>query len=472
MQVTYSDKMNDINKFAACGNGLYVIGLPASITGKRLFKMSKGLSLETCELLARQRYHIALQYTPDDGRRLAPVADFVADNVGADVIRLSDDPYRLWDVCPSLGSISFAAFTNAGGIINPANSRLRGYDTFDTSNGQFSTLHPVCRDCGATLETEAERERGTCDECWRNRAARIYSYHRRPHKTTPLFTAPNGRSKWLHIGVEDEVDGKGGDLLRTEFARTVSAAFNSNADAPVIEFENDCSTNEGVECITAPLTFSAHKKLAAAYNTLYSAATEYGGGFHKVNGLHFHLDRAFFGDDWSAQIYLECMVYKYMSIWKHISGRTDEANTFNYARRKSAVKSLLTAAANTDDQDHYYALNGYGRDTIELRWFGGTIDTADRFFAALDIAQALAEWAKKAVAAEGRRDNFAPASIVPYIRDASNVLAYIDLLPAQAAKFSAGLPEIAENEQPAYDAFYKALKNKANASKKTSKEEY
>ena len=208
---------------------------------------------------------------------------------------------------------------------------------------------------------------------------------------------------------------------------------------------------DGIEVITAPTTWAGFKK--QDFPSFYTYANTHG-DFNKRNGLHFHFDRAFFATEdrdnaLKAAVLIDLMVYKYFDFFATICRRP--AGQFNYAYKKEGVRNLLTASTNNANRAHSMAVNQSGENTIELRIFGGYIKTAADFYAALDIAQALARWAKAAPLSTA--DKATPCALVKYIKDPPAVLDFVKN-PHEAA------PRTANGDALLKD-FIKALKEGA-----------
>lgn len=292
--------------------------------------------------------------------------------------------------------------------------------------------------CGNELTTDDEKRALRCTACAIKAAYNIYGYHGRPNRGNPLFSNPEKRATLPHIGAEIEIDG-GCVHLSTKETRELSAILNHDPFRPFIQFENDGSLCGGVECITQPTTYDGYRKRGAAITAFYQKAVDVGGAFDRRNGLHFHIDRAFFDDGTAesgakAAVLLDYMFYKYFDFFAAISGR--KAGCFSYARKKSGVDGLASAALKVWDNEHSNAVNGSGSNTIEIRIFGGRIATGQDFFAALDIVQAAARWAKATTLATASKAT--PESLVKYLKNPENVLTYLYGLRGDRQKTAAG----------------------------------
>jgi hypothetical protein len=149
-----------------------------------------------------------------------------------------------------------------------------------------------------------------------------------------------------------------------------------------------------------------------------------GGSFGSVNGMHFHIDRTFFGDEESrakAAVLIDYMIFKYYDFFAGISHRKE--GHFGYASKKEGVNGIMTAAARCAYTEHSYAVNGSNSATIEIRIFGGKINTGAKFLAVADIIQAVARWAKYTSFTAASRQT--PTALIKYIKDPARVLDFV-----------------------------------------------
>lgn len=314
----------------------------------------------------------------------------------------------------------------------------------------------ACCACGGAIPSRKRRAGATlCPRCARTHAAALYSYHSRPHRSEPLFTAPDSRASRLHIGAEIETECKRG-MSEREMAAAFSDMLNKDPYRPRAAFESDGSLrNGGVEVITAPMTWSEWTALYAAIKGVYT----YTARAHTSEscGVHFHIDAAYFGDAIeAARVKLDFIFNAFFhDVWEPLSGRE---GTSHYAAPKDfdgAKKSVIraTCCSLVGRAERYCAVNLTASKTIEVRFFGGGgIDGAEAFFAALDLVQAAARWAKRV--SESAFVRATPRDIVPYLRDARRVLRYM------AAREGA----VSDDERTELDAFRAACERVAGGS--------
>lgn len=287
---------------------------------------------------------------------------------------------------------------------------------------KISASTRVCALCGSVLADNNKNR--LCPDCQRDCNAKIYGYHDRPNRSRVLFSNPDKRAKYVHIGAEIETNAAAGICAKT-LASRADSIFNADPYAPVIAFEHDGSLGEnGVEMITQPLTYRRFKAMYNNINDLYTAPER--AHTSEACGLHFHIDREFFeGADMAAAIKIDFMINAYFrEFWNAASGRAHESH---YAGKKDMPEKktpLTVTAASIRNTDRYFAVNVGSRQTIELRLFGGGgMDSATAFFAALDLAQAVARWAKRVGDTAFTRAT--PLDLIPFLRDRMTVATYL-----------------------------------------------
>lgn len=226
----------------------------------------------------------------------------------------------------------------------------------------------------------------------------VYCYH--TWNRDPEFLYPNARAKYCHMGWECETNARSDETPESIWAH-VYKQCNPHPSRPLFHAEHDCSIT-GAEIISQPLPLDAWMRSAeldALCAGLADVATT-----GAQNGGHIHLDRAFFGDEEHAK-YAGILITSFIghqdnwnNFWKFVSGRPVNGDTYYYAPASiSGTEDVFTLAGRIQC-GHYTAVNmGNNNDrksTIELRFWGGTIDREEAL-AHFDISNAIACWAKQ-----------------------------------------------------------------------------
>jgi hypothetical protein len=389
-----------------------------------LEQKSRGFTREQLEAIRATRYvFFSSRYDYDnDSARLFVIPE-----------QFNDIATRAMFEAEGVGSFSYAAISRVYSL-RGANSLMSDYSAFCRDCGvqirYADSIHtcgaPRCS-CGADLVGAVELERGSCRRCLVARLWKVYGYHSRPNYRSPKFEHPEKRGGVCHLGAEIEIGGSSRFQIGESVTMPLSKTLNDekHPERVFVEFESDGSLDGGVECILAPTTFDGLNKRAAAFDAFYAKARELGGKFGDVNGMHFHVDRDFFGNEderAKAAILIDFMVFKYFDFFAAISRR--KAGNFGYAYKKDGVNSLITAAAKHAHTEHSLAVNGSGKNTVEIRIFGGKIETGADFLAVADIIQAIARWAKYTSFTTAA--NHTPEALTKYYKNAARVLAFIE----------------------------------------------
>lgn len=395
-------------------SGCYVYDF-TEVDAQSLFKASKGYTLEQCKKFSGKK--LILAYSAVQARRVYVLPEFFPE----EVLR---------------GTFNYDAirqYCDCGGANFIVNSR-RTYPYYCADCGKRLTeeeakthncLAPdICRVCGRKLTTDGEKKAHICAHCFDAAYNKRYDYHGRKNRAKPLFEKPKKREKVLHIGAEIEVNQT--DDEATKNVKNFGRILNKDCYA-FAEFERDGSlVNGGCEVITAPTTVDGYYKRYADIDAFYKKAIEEGCIFGvidgEMNGLHFHLDRDFFeGASVPAAGIIQYIIYSNYQFFASISHR--DKHHLDYACNVDSRKEIDASYRNATTSNHEYAVNVSNSGTLELRIFGGRIDTADKFFAALDITQAIANYAKKTPTYKVK--DFRLADLIKYLRNPSNVAAFV-----------------------------------------------
>lgn len=392
------------------GGGVYLVSMPND--AERIERASQGMDGAVARWLAGRRVPMQLK-----DNRYYLIKEFTPSAIykAAETMNGSINATAAANTCERVPANTYLSYE--GGMLTRwaiCHRCGRAY----LASGACDCI-PTCRECGAVLRTAAEKKAHKCAHCQAEANARIYDYHCRQwghREDGARFTYPKKRKDVLHKGIEIEIGGADYEMRAEDFAFNCNEAINADAFRPLMEFERDGSIEGGVECITAAMAWSEF--VGIDWAKFYYLAIANGGEFGQVNGVHFHLDRAYFGNEADlAAIKIETLIYKFFDFWKLVSGRQE--GSFGYACKKSEVHDFGSACVFASRRGHSFAVNTSGAATIELRIFGGEIATADDLKAVADIAEAVAIWAKKSTITAVLKAT--PTAIVKYLHDAANV---------------------------------------------------
>jgi hypothetical protein len=159
--------------------------------------------------------------------------------------------------------------------------------------------------------------------------------------------------------------------------------------------KHDGSLSNGFEMVSHPLShefiaekFPWQRLKELSHLGMRSANT-------RTCGLHVHINKDFFGKNPTTMYRFMSMFYRNSEQWKKIAGRSHSTyadwSEYELTRMLEYTKGL-SLGSHVRNNDRYVALNLQNRNTIELRFFKGTL-RPETFVARLEAAHAVAEYA-------------------------------------------------------------------------------
>lgn len=245
----------------------------------------------------------------------------------------------------------------------------------------------TCEDCGDIVQDY--REVGGCcycDSCadgHRGGSVQSYSY-----KPSPVFLSAGGDGeKPMYFGVELEVDdGDDPDELAEALDRNELYCK-----------EDGSLGSDGVEIVTHPATLDYHMG-PMGWDDICETCKEHGYRSHDTTtcGLHIHIGR-----DAMADGTPERMVALVDALWPEIVkfSRRDPSRLQRWAAKPDAdifstddAATAMKKAKKTKGKGRYQAINLTNANTVELRFFRGSL-VPETIKAALQLANALVAYA-------------------------------------------------------------------------------
>ncbi len=235
----------------------------------------------------------------------------------------------------------------------------------------FERYYNRCDECGRLILQEEEyfdeyEDRTLCYHCMKQGAIQNYSY-----KPDPIFY---GTDSNLYLGVELEIDdGDGSHEDAKEILRI------ANAEASHIYIKHDGSLDSGFEIVTHPMTLQYHMEVMP-WKEVMEKALNMGYRSHKsaTCGLHCHVNRTFFGEDYEQQEEnigkVLFLVEKYWEELLRFSRRT-KGQMSQWAARygfKEKPNQVMDQAKNSI-LGRYACVNLQNWHTIEFRMWRGTL---------------------------------------------------------------------------------------------------
>lgn len=253
----------------------------------------------------------------------------------------------------------------------------------DDCDESFTYRDPcVCRN------DDYERPNGNC--CMAVQRGRfVHDYNCKP---VPIF---KGASKHkMYLGFELEVEFK---QDTSDVARHTATALDG-----VAYLKHDGSISNGFEIVTHPHTHQSYRENSRLlWDTIDKLRLEQGARSWDTDtcGLHIHLSR----DGFSSGAHLHrfiAFVYHNAPHMMKFAGRKTRFARFNdvytfdeYDRPVFSIKHKVGNPGRYSSE-RYSAVNTQNENTIELRFFRGTMKTSG-VLSALDLAQAMVEYTRE-----------------------------------------------------------------------------
>lgn len=229
----------------------------------------------------------------------------------------------------------------------------------------------------------------------RYKATETLHYARLDNKNRMLFQNYDLLERGLlsahpNINYFQTIQGKGTDLIGLEIE---IEGYDSNPRKQALyrllnkHLENlhfccsDGSLNNGAEIVTAPMSRLEIKDRYREFYQFLSGLSAAGFTAHDSGtcGLHVHISRKWLSNTEAQKI--AKFISQYGAIWKSVSRRTS-----------SSIERYCQFRVNCHDK--YRAVNFCHRDTIEFRFFRGTLNPKS-FFSSIELILSLIECAKQ-----------------------------------------------------------------------------
>jgi hypothetical protein len=236
----------------------------------------------------------------------------------------------------------------------------------------------ICEDCGHVIHSDDIHYIGGycfCDECAPSHRNVIWNYDYKPE---PIFYGELSDVVKGYYGIELEID-NGED--KREAARVIQ-----DAGGDCIYLKHDGSLScDGFEIVTHPATLDYHMKYMP-WRDIISAARDYNYVSHDAGtcGLHIHASRSLFGADRMTQDLNIAKTILLIDFWwdQYIVpfSRRNYQQLDNWAKKPNAYITAsdseydaIYKAKQTSEYDRYKAVNLRNYNTVEFRFFRGTL---------------------------------------------------------------------------------------------------
>ena len=261
----------------------------------------------------------------------------------------------------------------------------------------YDEAYTRCEECNCVIHTneayyiEDDDEYSYCSYCYERHKSKRY-IHDYSYKPVPIFHGDSAVNRYF--GVELELDVGGTD---NENAYELLCEANDNVEDHIY-IKRDGSLHNGFEIVTHPMTLDYHMN-NMNWEALTRRALELGYKSHKTDtcGLHIHVNRTAFTDDYKMQ---ESCIGRVLFIverfWQELlrfSRRTENqicqwANRYGYSKYPDEILNT----AKKSGYNRYTCVNITNTNTIEFRIFRGTLKT-NTIIATLQMADYICDMA-------------------------------------------------------------------------------
>ena len=213
----------------------------------------------------------------------------------------------------------------------------------------------------------------------------ISYYHNHKSNYSPIFFGGKDEERPLYLGVELECDSvSNADRSTDDISDDIENLFPNN----FIYCEDDGSLTYGFENITQPATLEYHLSLKENYEEMFRLLLKE--RFFSFNvksaGFHIHVNKNFFGNESNLVSCVQKMYFLFHKYWNNIvkiSRRTTNSLA-SWAREYTGDDEEVSEMVRYCCGDRYLAINVSNEETIEFRFFKGTLNP-DVFFACLSF---------------------------------------------------------------------------------------
>lgn len=242
-----------------------------------------------------------------------------------------------------------------------------------------------CEKCGNAIILENKnifKDKHYCEEC-HNKMVKywkpLHSYDYKPDNFYKTKTDSDNEEIPMYMGIEIEFN----NLRRTEDVCTNNLMY----------FKKDGTLDSGMECVSHPCTLNYHKNKMEWNKTLRSIIRAGGRSHNDGNcGLHVHINRDYFTAEEIERIQLFVELNRQSFI--KISRRRNWERMCCAKSREDVNVSQIKEDIKYRDDERYVAINNTNRNTVEFRFFRGTLKYPS-FMSSLNIIDSLIRYIKK-----------------------------------------------------------------------------
>ena len=250
----------------------------------------------------------------------------------------------------------------------------RGNNRIILCNHCYEYNYTNCEECGALIHNDdayyenSDNDYPYCYTCYEKLfKSSIKSYC---YKPDPIFYGSGS----FYMGVELEIDDGGEDNDNADELLCIGNFKNNR-----IYCKHDGSIENGFEIVSHPMGLEYHLN-DMPWLKIFDKAISMGYRSHQTStcGLHVHVNRTAFGDDYDSQEEaIARVIYFVEKHWDKLLkfSRRTEANINRWASRYGISSNAKDTYKNAKDnrRGRYVAVNLENDNTIEFRLFRGTL---------------------------------------------------------------------------------------------------
>lgn len=258
-----------------------------------------------------------------------------------------------------------------------------------------------CHDCGARFRYEDELryigEYEYCDDCYEAHAPIIRDYHDYKNSDSIEFYGDEDRRDVVYLGYEIEVD-TDERVDSEEVATLLQQEMGS-----LYHYERDGSlSSRGIEIISAPSSINYHLSMLPKVKKAFQILTENsykGHDAHTSTGMHFHIDRRFFGKREDSSIAKLLFIFErhrkdLLVFSRRLPSQCEDwcrSRTETYSNNAGWIKkAVMSSKGFPEYSSRYYSVNLNNSDTVEIRLWRSSLNP-QTFEATLKFTARLAQ---------------------------------------------------------------------------------
>lgn len=253
-----------------------------------------------------------------------------------------------------------------------------------------------CENCGEYYHNDEYNEdedgNALCENCYNEYEQEnlLHNYGYKPDIEIQSTGDETEDEKKLYIGFELETEKDDSNLSRADFCKKINDTINKKMNTQFLYFKEDGSLDCGVEIVSHPFTLDFFRQNEDLFRILCTTASSMNYTSHnsKNCGLHVHINRQYFGDNYEEQEKNIEKLILFFEYFKEKIQKFSRRTDFHYCHflsdngeRKEKICNLKYIKENKG-QNRYVAVNVENSNTVEVRIFRGTLN-ADTFIATL-----------------------------------------------------------------------------------------